>query len=279
MTEGSDEIKIEINPPPKSIEIQPLEAAQPSSETNDVAEQPSMLTGGIQQIPQQNILDADSNNFKFVMGPNGQLIAMQKPPFVWKDFLIGGGIPFVIVLVPLLVLIIGSGLGLDDTGRGEEMVTLYKEENSTAYLGEFSLEEENYLSWCGISNAGNTLYFDDFYCDRYEDYKANINKSSSSDDEVVGYWNNENGTVYFDAGVDYGERILFDADYYSEEGSYGFFMFFGDLMGLACCGAPILSIIFLIIGFSQGKPGMGWGGVAALVSIPVLGIISLGLTW
>ena len=69
--------------------------------------------------------------------------------------------------------------------------------------------------------------------------------------------------MYFDTGIDYGEELLFDVDYYEE--SYSFFMVLGDLVGFTCFLGLILSIVFLIVGFAQGKPGMGGGGVTTLV--------------
>ena len=72
---------------------------------------------------------------------------------------------------------------------------------------------------------------------------------------------------------------LIRVEYYSEAGSYEFFMMIEELMGVVCCLAPILSIVFLILGFSQGKPGMGWGGVSSLIAFPVMAIISLSIMW
>ena len=279
MSDDAQEPKIEINAPPKSIEIQSAPVVEEPAATPVMQNQGAMLTGGIGQ-PQGNLMTTLPQNVKFVMGPNGQMIAIEKPPFVWKHFFIGGGIPFVIFFVPLLILMIGTGLGYDDIGDGEQMVTLYKDESSTAYRGEFTLEEENYLSGCGIALQNGSYV--DAYCDRYEDYKAHIYlddsfNNSTNEYEKVGHWNNENGTVYFDTGIDYGEELLFDVDYYDE--SYNFFMVIGDLVGFTCFLGLILSVVFLIVGFSQGKPGMGWGGVTALASLPVVSFLSVLVMW
>ena len=275
MSDEAQEPKIEINAPPKSIEIQSSPVVEESAAAPNMQNQGAMLTGGIGQT-QGNVMDNLPQNVKFVMGPNGEMIAIEKPPFVWKHFFIGGGIPFAIFFVPLLILMIGTGLGYDDIGDGEQMVTLYKDENSTIYRGEFTLGEDNYLSGCGIALQNGSYV--DAYCDRYEDYKAHIYLDdsyniSTNEYEKVGHWNNENGTVYFDTGIDYGEELLFDVDYYDE--SYNFFMIIGDINGFTCFLGLILSIVFLIVGFSQGKPGMGWGGVTALASFPLVGIMSL----
>ena len=100
---------IEINPPPKSIVIE-----APSS-----INQPAMLTGGFNQSAPSNIMGAAPENVKFVMGPGGQIIAMEKPPFHWKDFWIGGGIPFALFFIPLLIVLIGEGLGFGESYSGD----------------------------------------------------------------------------------------------------------------------------------------------------------------
>tara|TARA_B100000614_G_scaffold136106_1_gene121125 strand:- start:619 stop:1458 length:840 start_codon:yes stop_codon:yes gene_type:complete len=279
MSDEVQEPKVEVSAPPKSIEIQSSSEVEEPVANPVMQNQGAMLTGGIGQT-QGNLMTTMPQNVKFVMGPNGQMIAIEKPPFVWKHFFIGGGIPFAIFFVPMLILMIGTGLGYDEIGDNEQMVTLYKDENSTIYRGEFTLEEDNYLSGCGIQLQDGDYV--DAYCDRYEDYKAHIYLGdsyniSTDQDEKVGHWNNENGTVYFDTGIDYGEELLFDVDYYDE--SYGFFMILGDISAFTCFLGLILSIVFLIVGFSQSKPGMGWGGVTALVSFPVVSFLSVLVMW
>ena len=275
----SDEVKepnIEVSAPPKSIEIQSSSEVEESVASPVMQNQGAMLTGGIGQM-QGNLMAAQPQNVKFVMGPNGQMIAIEKPPFVWKHFFIGGGIPFVIFFVPLLILMIGTGLGYDDISDKEQVVTLYKDENSTVYRGEFTLEEDNYVNGCDIYSVQDNESLD-VKCDRYEDYKVNISMNNGDSDEVIGHWNNENQTVYLDSGTDYGEELRFDVNYYSED-DYDFFMILGDISSATCCLGLLLSIVFLIVGFSQGKPGMGWGGATALVSLPVVSFISLVLMW
>ncbi len=277
MSDEVQEPKIEISAPPKSIEIQSAPDAEEPAATPVMQNQGAMLTGGIGQT-QGNLMATMPQNVKFVMGPNGQMIAIEKPPFVWKHFFIGGGIPFAIFFVPLLILMIGAGLGIDDTGDGEKLVTLYKDENSTVYRGEFTLEEDNYVNGCDMYSVQDNEYVD-VYCDRYEDYKFNIIMYNGDSDEVIGHWNNENQTVYLDSGTDYGEEIRLDVSYYTEDGTYDLFMVVGDISSVTCCLGLLLSIIFLIVGFSQGKPGMGWGGVTALVSFPVVSFLSVLVMW
>ena len=76
-----------------------------------------------------------------------------------------------------------------------------------------------------------------------------------------------------------GDKVYVEYEYHSEGGGYGFFMTISELVGFTCCLGLLLSIVFLIIGFSQGKPGMGWGGVSALLSFPVVAIMALIFMW
>ena len=274
MSDDAQEPKIEINAPPKSIEIQSAPVVEEPAATPVMQNQGAMLTGGIGQ-PQGNLMATMPQNVKFVMGPNGQMIAIEKPPFVWKQFFIGGGIPFAIFFVPLLILMIGDVLDYDVYEYEDQVVTMTKDENSTTYRGQLTVEENYYLlESCDFYSSQESM--SDIYCDRYDDYKANIYMSNMNlRDEVVGHWDNDNGTVYFDTGTDYGEEFEVQMEFRTDSDSNDFFMVIGDLVGFTCCLGLLLSIIFLIIGFSQGKPGMGWGGVAALASFPVVSILSV----
>ena len=274
MSDEVQEPKIEISAPPKSIEIQSAPAAEESPATPVMQNQGAMLTGGIGQT-QGNLMATMPQNVKFVMGPNGQMIAIEKPPFVWKHFFIGGGIPFALFFVPLLILMIGDVLDYDVYEYEDNVVTMTKDENSTIYRGQLTVEEDYYLlESCNFYSSQESM--SDIYCDRYDDYKANINMSNMNlRDEVVGHWDNDNGTVYFDTGTDYGEEFEVQMEFRTDSDSNDFFMVIGDLVGFTCFLGLLLSIIFLIVGFSQGKPGMGWGGVAALASFPVVSILSV----
>ena len=274
MSDEVQEPKIEINAPPKSIEIQASPVIEQPAASPIVQNQGAMLTGGIGQ-PQGNLMATMPQNVKFVMGPNGQMIAIEKPPFVWKQFFIGGGIPFALFFVPLLILMIGDVLDYDVYEYEDQVVTMTKDENSTTYRGQLTVEENYYLlESCDFYSSQESM--SDIYCDRYDDYKANIYMSNMNlRDEVVGQWDNDNGTVYFDTGTDYGEEFEVQMEFRTDSDSNDFFMVIGDLVGFTCCLGLLLSIIFLIVGFSQGKPGMGWGGVAALASFPVVSILSV----
>tara|TARA_Y100000768_G_scaffold352400_1_gene303992 strand:- start:145 stop:990 length:846 start_codon:yes stop_codon:yes gene_type:complete len=281
MAEDSDEVKIEIKAPPKAIEIQTDELVNQSNENQQVASekatgQTATLTGGITQMTDANILQASPENVKFVMGPNGQIVAMHKPPFEWKDFLIGGGIPFALIFIPILILIIGSGLGYHEYNYEE--IELTKEENGTAYQGEFALGDEDYLQWCNIFVNSQDNSFINLRCEVTGDRDATI-YTPDNDDQTIGYYNVENGTLYLDSGIDYETQLYFSYEYSQEDGVYLFFESVSELAGFTCCLGLLLSIVFLIVGFSQGKPGMGWGGVSALISFPIVSIVGLAFMW
>ena len=261
MSDDGEGAKIEINAPPKSIEIEPT-----------VMNQPAMLTGGIAQMSQGDLLATSPQNVKFVMGPDGQLIAMEKPPFVWKHFFIGGGIPFALYFIPLLIAMIGVGLGYEGDYHWDEM-ELTKDENSTMYVGDFTIESDQYLEGC---------YFDfeeerELYCENF-DKSARI-WAPDTEGEWVGNWSNDDGIMYFDSGEDYGETLQLQYQYRTESAGQDFFYTVQEISGVTCCLGFILSIVMLIVGFSQGKPGMGWGGVSALVALPVTSILALTVLW
>ena len=264
MDEAQSEIPIEVNAPP-SIEL---------NVGNIVSTQPTALAGDTNQSSQNLFNLADPQNVSFVMGPNGQLVAVAKPPFVWKHFLIGGGIPFALYAIPLLLMLIASGLEAEYV---RERVDLVADENSTAYTGEFTLESDYRFEWC-------TVYLDSsdpeqstrrYVCEPY-DARASIIDSYTG--ENVGYWNSQNGTIYLDSGIDHGDdrlEIQFEAQ--TEEGFFMEILYDAEeLMIFGCCLGFLLSIVFIITGFSSGRPGMGWGGVAALVAFPFIGILAAG---
>ena len=270
MSDSDEGSKIEINAPPKAIEIETSPAAAESMQ--QPVNQGAMLTGGIGQMSQENFLSTQPQNVKFVMGPNGQLIAMEKPPFVWKQFLIGGGIPFALYFIPLLIAMIGVGLGYEGDYHWDEM-KLTKDENSTMYVGDFTIESDQYLEGC---------YFDfeeerELYCENF-DKNARI-WAPDTEGEWVGNWSNDDGIMYFDSGEDYGETLQLEYQYRTESAGQDFFNTVQEFSGVTCCLGFMLSIVMLIVGFSQGKPGMGWGGVSALVALPVVSFLSMLMLW
>jgi hypothetical protein len=267
MTGSDDEVSIEINAPP-SIEVR-------TGDTEDV--QPVMITGATQQSSQPVMLDLSSQNVNFVMGPNGQIIAIEKPAFVRNDFLIGGGIPFAIFFIPILMMMITGTF----TDYNYEEVILTKEEGTTNYTGEFEIDLNNLEVYsCYIDD--NRGYSDNEYlsCRDYRDsgradFWMDVSNNGTTEEIKVGYWDGETGIVALDSGTDYGGTITVHFDYRDiEEDDSSIFEFFEEIAFMTCCLGLLASLVMLIVGFSSGKPGMGWGGLASLIASPIIGIIS-----
>jgi hypothetical protein len=273
MTGSDDEVSIEINAPP-SIEVSTVD-------TGDV--QPVMITGSPQQSSQPVMLDLSSQNVKFVMGPNGQIIAIEKPAFTRNDFLIGGGIPFAIFFIPILMMMITGNF----TDYNYEEVTLTKEEGTTNYTGEFEIDLDNlevYSCYIG-DNYGNSnteyLSCRDYQDAGRADFWMEVSNNGTIEEIKVGYWDGETGIVTLDSGTDYGSTITVHFDYRDiEEDDSFIFEFFEEIAWMTCCLGLLASLVMLIVGFASGKPGMGWGGLASLVGSPIVGILSsLFLGW
>ena len=104
----------------------------------------------------------DSANVKFVTGPDGQMIAVQKEPFVWKKFFIGLGIPIFLMILPILMAII---LEINDSGYEEEYYVDLKRTDGTAYEAGFSLDAELELDDCDIDENWAHMDYDRMYSD------------------------------------------------------------------------------------------------------------------
>ena len=267
MTGPDDEVSIEINAPP-SIEVSTVD-------TGDV--QPVMITGSPQQSSQPVMLDLSSQNVKFVMGPNGQIIAIEKPAFTRNDFLIGGGIPFAIFFIPILMMMITGNF----TDYNYEEVTLTKEEGTTNYTGEFEIDLDNlevYSCYIG-DNYGNSnteyLSCRDYQDAGRADFWMEVSNNGTIEEIKVGYWDGETGIVTLDSGTDYGSTITVHFDYRDiEEDDSFIFEFFEEIAWMTCCLGLFASLLMLIVGFASGKPGMGWGGLASLIGSPIVGLLS-----
>lgn len=267
MTGPDDEVSIEINAPP-SIEVR-------TGDAEDV--QPAMITGAPQQTSQPVMLDLSSQNIRFVMGPNGQLIAVEKPALTRNDFLIGGGIPFAIFFIPILMMMITGTF----TDYNYEQVTLTKEQGTTNYTGEFEIDlndQEVYSCYIDdIRYDSNNEYVscrDNRSSDRAE-FWMDVSNNGTSEEQLVGYWDGETGIVTLDSGTDYGDTITVYFDYRDlAEDDSSIFEFFEEIAWMTCCLGLLASLVMLIVGFASGRPGMGWGGLASLIASPIVGIFS-----
>ena len=89
------------------------------------------------------------DNVKFVMGPNGQMIAIQKEPFVWKKFFIGLGIPLFLMVIPLILSLIADGMTSWDDEYETEIIQ-FELLNGTTYVATYSLDSSREIGYCDI---------------------------------------------------------------------------------------------------------------------------------
>ena len=88
-------------------------------------------------------------NVKFVMGPNGQMVAVAKEPFVWKKFFIGLGVPLFLMIVPLILSLIADGMtNWDDEYESEPIQ--FELLNGTTYVANYSLDSSREIGYCDI---------------------------------------------------------------------------------------------------------------------------------
>ena len=154
-----------------------------------------MLTGTTATLSAgqpQSASPMSQENVKFVMGPNGQMIAIQKEPFVWKKFFIGLVIPMFLMLPTIFMAII---LEINDSGYDKEYDVVLKRTDGTAYEADFSLDSQLVLNDCDIKE--NWAEWDDelndhpYFCD---DPENQLEFFHITDDELN--LSRQNGTLY-----------------------------------------------------------------------------------
>ena len=267
-------------PGPVSIDI-PMSAPESSADAaTNVSPQivgvtQPMLSGNV-QMNQQVLPMADASNYKFVMGPNGEMIALQKAKFDLKHFAYGT-IPLVVIFLSLFAL---NFAGISDDWEVEDyQFTLTKIENSTAYSGEGTVPDNSdrvFLS-CGFGTDKQTteVYngnLDEIYC---TNDKIIMLQNDSGDKEIGAFYNN-NGTIYFDAGIDYGvDEVYTSVRAQNDLSDSGF----EDLYYIICCLALLSIIVLIPVGFSTGRPGLGYGALFSLVGLPFVLVFIALLAW
>ena len=268
------------SPGPVSIDI-PMSAPESSTDAaTNVSPQivgvtQPMLSGNV-QMNQQVLPMADASNYKFVMGPNGEMIALQKAKFDLKHFAYGT-IPLVVIFLSLFAL---NFAGISDDWEVEDyQFTLTKIENSTAYSGEGTVPDNSdrvFLS-CGFGTDKQTteVYngnLDEIYC---TNDKIIMLQNDSGDKEIGAFYNN-NGTIYFDAGIDYGvDEVYTSVRAQNDLSDSGF----EDLYYIICCLALLSIIVLIPVGFSTGRPGLGYGALFSLVGLPFVLVFIALLAW
>jgi len=252
MDEVPKSIEIEVNAPPQEAVF--IGTPQIAGVTAT-----SQLSG---EIPL-------SDNVVYSMGPDGQLIAVEKLPFSWKQFGIGAGVPSLLLLLPIILLIATSTY--EDPWEYHEK-TVFKV-SGTNYSMELDYPTSEYVEGCWVND--------------YSDYDAPYNYDCRfseegimiveynweiSEERIVGNWSNETGLVEFDTGRDHGESITFVYETYDEEldENDDAADVFGTITGVMCFVAPITALVLLIVGFSTDRKGLGFGGVTGLVLYPLI---------
>ena len=89
-----------------------------------------------------------SDDYEYVTGPDGQMYAVKKEPFVWKKFFIGLGVPLFLMILPLILMMIADSM--DPWWSESQTVSLEKGEG-TDYSTDFVLTDDEYLSSCRIT--------------------------------------------------------------------------------------------------------------------------------
>ena len=272
----------------------PPSAAPPSI---DIVVQPQTFTGAPQLTGAPQIVAGGidggiggniplNSNVTYKMGPDGQMIAIEKPPFSWKQLGIGAGIPSALLLLPLLLLLSTGGHDEDWQTDNVELVP----SEGTEYIGSFEADEGRYVNWVGFNGPATqcswnetheTCYHTDQFNDGFSLKKETCEVEQwDCEAEQVGYWYNSNGTITFDDGNSYDEPIILqfettDQNRHENDAED----IFGAILLVMCWVTPILSLIFIIVGFSTGRTGLGVGGITALVLYPAIGILGVILMW
>jgi hypothetical protein len=268
--------------PPPSIDI--IVQPQTFTGTPQLSGAPQAVAGGIGgAIP----LNA---NVTYKVGPDGQMIAIEKPPFSWKQLGIGAGVPSGLLLLPL-ILLLSTGGGYDNDWRTDNVALVPSE--GTEYTGSFEADEGRYVNWVWFNGPAphhtqNETHSTDYFIDQFNDgFSLKKETCTFSDgnqwcnDEEVGYWYNSNGTITFDDGNSHNESIVIgfetiDNDYDQNRDAEDIY---GGLLGIMCFATPILSLVFIIAGFATGRTGLGVGGIISIVLWPVIAIMGLEFLW
>ena len=264
--------------PPPSIEI--------NNQGTTFTGMPQLL-GETQLSPQSPAGEIPlDTNITYKMGPDGQLVAVHNQPFSWKQFFIASGVPMLLLLVPL-ILAGATNPGYYD-GYDNERIELLQLENTTAYIGNFNLEEDRAIYWVNVYatpeqedpecsgwpdngcwyNSQETSYgyrIDHEKCQ----YPPEGGESDCTITKGVGKWYSSNGTVYFDKGENFEELYLnFETEDLEYQEARDTADIFSGILMAACWIVPIVGLIFTIVGFASGRTGMGVGGVTGLALYP-----------
>ena len=183
-----------------------------------------MLTGTTATLSAgqpQSASPMSQENVKFVMGPNGQMIAIQKEPFVWKKFFIGLGVPLFLMIIPLILSLYADSMSNwdDDYEYDTIEVDLI---NGTTYTAAYTLDPSMVIEWCDVSSYNDSVGYNCHHSN--DDSEMHIHQYTPTETSLQ----RENGTTAYSANytieegqsVDYCRLQLWDSDgwYYCEQG-------------------------------------------------------------
>jgi len=183
-----------------------------------------MLTGTTATLSAgqpQSASPMSQENVKFVMGPNGQMIAIQKEPFVWKKFFIGLGVPLFLMIIPLILSLYADSMSNWDDDYEYDTIEV-ELVNGTTYTAAYTLDPSMVIEWCDVSSYNDSVGYNCHHSN--DDSEMHIHQYTPTETTLE----RENGTTAYSANytieegqsVDYCRLQLWDSDgwYYCEQG-------------------------------------------------------------
>ncbi|MBQ48588.1 MAG: hypothetical protein CMP10_14370 [Zetaproteobacteria bacterium] len=237
---------------------------------NPPGDNETTLTAAVNETPSPT-----TNEQAYMISPTGEVVAFQKSPFDWKQFNIGAGIPIMIMLIPIILMAV---FGEDQYGYNEENATLSKTGDGTAYIGQIDIGLDDELLGCWIYDGGDGQSGIARCEGGDDDYVVELqSRNEERNWEITGYFNLQNGTVYFDDESSYSETLLLYYDYETEEelADYERTVFFEELFFVACWVSPLSAVVVSIVGYTKGNNSMGTGGITGLCLYPLLSLFAL----
>ena len=129
-----------------------------SADTSSLTGSPSALSGV--EALSGNPPDA-SAEYNYVTGPDGQMYAVQKEPFIWKKFFIGLGVPLFLMILPIILMMIADTMDPwgDDVYEYDNIDM--ERGDGTSYTANFSMSEDRHLEGCWVKeNEGQNEWYE-----------------------------------------------------------------------------------------------------------------------
>ncbi len=102
-----------------------------------------------------------SAEYNYVTGPDGQMYAVQKEPFVWKKFFIGLGVPLFLMLLPLILMMIVDSMDPWDDESWESTNIDMERGDGTSYTANYSMSADRLLDHCWVKeNEGQNEWYE-----------------------------------------------------------------------------------------------------------------------